>query len=428
VLAMYDMRLLFIFCSGSLVYFLWVRFFLAYRRKINYETFHLAAQENSASLQLIQGMQEIKLHNAEKQKRWEWEGIQAGIFKLDYKNLSLNQLQQSGAMLINEGKNVLITFLVAQMVVRGELTLGAMLAVQYIIGQLNSPVEQFVGFMQNAQDAKISLERLNEIHSLKNEEDIGDGLTATMPDDHSISLHDFSFAYPGSDDTGVLTQINIHIPAGKTTAIVGASGSGKTTLLKLLLKFYNGYDGTISIGDTDFRTISPSFWRSQCGAVLQDGYIFNDTILSNIAVGNSKPDIQRAEAACGMANIMSFIDTLPNRFNTQIGVNGKGISQGQKQRILIARAIYKDPAYLFFDEATNALDTENEKVITENLDAFFNGRTVVVVAHRLSTVKNAHNILVLKEGRIIESGNHATLTALKGSYYTLVKNQLELGN
>ncbi len=441
VLIMYNVQLFFVFGIGSILYFVWIRLFLRLRRKINYQTFHLAAKENTVSLQLVQGMQELKLNNAEHIKRWEWENIQASIFKLSFRNLSYSQFQQAGALFINEGKNVVITFMVAQMVVQGQLTLGAMLAVQYIIGQLNSPIEQFIGFMQTAQDAKISLERLNEIHQLKDEEtglhNEGQGVQH-LPEQKSISLTNLSFTYPGAGNDPVLEHIDITIPEGKTTAIVGVSGSGKTTLLKLLLKFYEQYDGDITVGPLvhqngegqglRFKYISPSFWRKQCGAVLQDGYIFNDSIARNIAVGYEQPDFVKLVAACKTANILSFIESLPNGFNTKLGTDGTGISQGQKQRLFIARPVYKDPQYLFFDEATNSLDANNEKAIVENLQHFFKGRTVVVVAHRLSTVKNADKIIVLHEGKIAEEGTHTELSIIRGRYYELVKNQLELGN
>lgn len=441
VLIMYNVQLFFVFGIGSILYFVWIRLFLRLHRKINYQTFHLAAKENTVSLQLVQGMQELKLNNAEHLKRWEWENIQTSIFKLSFRNLSYSQLQQAGALFINEGKNAVITFLVALMVVQGQLTLGAMLAIQYIIGQLNSPIEQFIDFMQTAQDAKISLERLNEIHQLQDEESglpsDGEGIQY-LPEQKSISLCNLSFTYPGAGNDPVLEHIDITIPEGKTTAIVGVSGSGKTTLLKLLLKFYEKYEGDITVGPLThlngegqglrFKYISPSFWRKQCGAVLQEGYIFNDSIARNIAVGFEQPDFAKLVAACKTANILSFIESLPNGFNTKLGTDGTGISQGQKQRLLIARAVYKDPQYLFFDEATNSLDANNEKAIVENLQQFFKGRTVVVVAHRLSTVKNADKIVVLHEGKIAEEGTHTELSILRGRYYELVKNQLELGN
>ncbi len=428
VLAQYNVQLFFVFTAGSILYFAWVQIFLRIRRKINYQTFHISAKENNATLQLVQGMQEIKLHNAEKLKRWEWENIQAGIFKLNFKSLTYSQVQQAGALLINQGKDVLITFLVASLVINGQLTLGAMLAIQYIIGQLSSPIEQFVGFVQSAQDAKISMERLNEIHQLKDEESADTTYINLLPENKTIYFNNLSFTYPGAGNEPVLKNINLQIPEGKVTAIVGVSGSGKTTLLKLLLKFYDYYNGDIKIGETNYKYISPSFWRKQCGAVLQDGYIFNDTIARNIAVGNEVVDYPKMIRCSKTANILSYIESLPNGFNTQLGAEGVGMSQGQKQRLLIARAIYKDPQYLFFDEATNALDANNEKAIVENLQEFFNGRTVIIVAHRLSTVKNADKIIVLHEGSINEEGTHQELSLLKGKYYELVKNQLELGN
>ena len=428
VLAYYNAQLFFVFAVGSIIYVTWVQIFLRIRRKINYQTFHISAKENNATLQLVQGMQEIKLHGAEKLKRWEWENIQAGIFKLNFKSLTYSQFQQAGALLINQGKDVVITFLVAGLVINGQLTLGAMLAIQYIIGQLSSPIEQFVNFVQAAQDAKISMERLNEIHQLKDEENINTTYINQLPENKSIHFNNLSFTYSGAGNEPVLQNINLEIPEGKVTAIVGVSGSGKTTLLKLLLKFYDHFTGEIKIGETNLKYISPSFWRKQCGAVLQDGYIFNDTIARNIGVGDEVIDYTKLIHCCKTANILSFIESLPNGFNTQLGAEGVGMSQGQKQRLLIARAIYKNPEYLFFDEATNALDANNEKAIVENLQEFFKGRTVVIVAHRLSTVKNADKIIVLHKGSITEEGTHQELSQQKGKYFELVKNQLELGN
>lgn len=427
VLATYNLSIFAIFTAGSILYFLWVYVFLRVRRRINYQTFYISSRENDATLQLVQGMQEIRLHNAEQLKRWEWENIQAGIFKLNLKSLTYSQFQQAGALLINEGKNVLITFVVARLVIEGQLTFGAMLAVQYIIGQLTSPIEHFITFMQSAQDAKISMERLNEIHQLKDEEDTRKSYLYTLPESRSIRIQGLSFTYPGAGNEPVLSNIDLEIPEGKTTAIVGLSGSGKTTLIKLLLKFYPAYTGQIKIGETNFTYVSPSFWRKQCGAVLQDGYIFNDNIARNIAVGETAIDQQQLIRCCKTANILSFIESLPNGFDTQLGVDGVGLSQGQKQRVLIARAIYRNPGYLFFDEATNALDANNERVIVDRLQQIFKGKTVVVVAHRLSTVKNADKIVVLDNGRIVEEGTHGHLTEKKGKYFELVKNQLELG-
>ena len=428
LLAFYNLKLLVVFSIGSALYVLWVRVFLGMRRKLNYQTFNISARENSATLQLVQGMQEIRLNNAEQLKRWEWENLQAGIFKLNFKSLSYSQLQQTGAMLINQGKDVVITFLVAGLVIEGRLTLGAMLAIQYVVGQLSGPIEQFVGFTQSAQDAKISIERLNEIHQLQDEEQAGAAYIHQIPENKRIQLEDLSFTYPGVGKEPVLKNITLEIPQGKVTAIVGVSGSGKTTLLKLLLKFYEDYAGKIKIGDTNFSYISPSFWRQRCAAVMQEGYIFSDSIARNIAVGQETIDYERMVRCCKAANILSFVESLPNGFITQIGAEGVGLSQGQKQRILIARSIYKDPDYLLFDEATNALDANNEKEIVENLQDFFRGRTVVIVAHRLSTVRHADKIIVLHEGKIAEEGTHQELSDAKGKYFELVKNQLELGN
>lgn len=457
VLVIYNVQLFFVFLIGSIIYFAWVQFFLKIRRKINYQTFHLSAKENNATLQLIQGMQEIRLNNAEKQKRWQWENIQAAIFKLNFKNLNYNQWQQAGATLINGIQDLAITYIVAKLVIDGQLTLGAMLAVQYIIGQLSGPINQWVGFVQNAQDAKISMERLNEVHGLEDEEKPGRFYTEIIPENKSICLQNVSFTYPVAGNEPVLKNINLVIPDGKVTAIVGVSGSGKTTLLKLLLKIYAQYDGAIRIGmnsnsedyKTDFgnnglylknnsssnvshagirfENISPSWWRKKCGAVMQDGFLFNDTIAANIAVGSDEIAYTQLISSCETANILSFIEGLPNGFYTELGAEGAGISQGQKQRLLIARAVYKSPDFLFFDEATNSLDANNEKEIVENLAGFFEGRTVVVVAHRLSTVKNADKIVVLQQGEIIEEGTHRELTEKRGAYYELVKNQLELG-
>ncbi len=435
VLIMYNVQLFFVFCAGSAVYFIWIALFMRIRRKLNYENFHLSAKENDATLQLIQGMQELRLNNAEKQKRWEWENIQAAIFKLNFKNLNYSQWQEAGATFINQTQGIVISFIVAYLVIDGTLSLGSMLAIQYIIGQLSAPVQQWIGFMQSAQDAKISMERLNEIHQLDEEELPEKMYSKELPENKTISLKNLSFTYPGAGNEPVFEHFDLDIPENKITAIVGTSGSGKTTLIKLLLKVYDQYSGEIRVGGNDiqeegmkFDFISHAHWRNRCGSVLQDGYIFNDTIAKNIAVGREEVDYSRLVHSCRIANIHFFIESLPNGYYTKLGVEGTGISQGQKQRLLIARAIYKDPDYIFFDEATNALDANNEKVIIENLQKFFEGRTVVVVAHRLSTVKNADKIVVIEKGKIVEEGTHKTLTALKGKYFELVKNQLELGN
>jgi ATP-binding cassette, subfamily B, bacterial len=434
-LLQYNTMVFGIFALGSILYYLWIRIFLKQRRNLDYKRFAIASKENTATMQLIQGMQEIKLNNAEQLKRWEWEGLQANLFKLQFKSLSLSQWQQAGAFFINEGKNILITFFVAKAVIEGSLTLGQMLAIQYIIGQLNSPIEQMIGFVQQLQDAKLSLERLNEIHELPDEaapssSAEGGELTKRIgyEGSKSITFSNLTFKYPGAGNEPVLQNINLHIPSGKVTAIVGTSGSGKTTILKLLQKFYDNYTGEIRIGESNIHNYSPNFWRSVSSSVMQEGFIFNDNIANNITVGDDRPNYERLMQACKIANVQQFVEQLPLGFNTKIGAEGNGISTGQKQRILIARAVYKNPSFLFLDEATNALDANNEKVIMENMQQFFKGRTVVVVAHRLSTVKNADKIVVLENGLIVEEGNHEELAVKKGKYYTLIKNQLELGN
>ena len=427
VLLTYNTTVFAVFFSGSALYLFWIRLFLRFRRTLDYKRFAVASKESSATMQLINGMHEIKLNNAEHLKRWEWESLQASLFKLNFKSLSLSQYQQAGAFFINQGKNIFITYLVAKSVLEGQLTLGAMLAIQYIIGQLNSPVEQLISFSQQAQDAKISLERLNEIHQLDEEENKDRQFTNNISDNKSIQLRNLSFTYSGAGNLPVLSNINIEFPSGKTTAIVGMSGSGKTTILKLIQKFYENYQGEIKIGDGNLKYLSPYYWRTISGSVMQDGYIFSDSIDKNIAVGDETTDYQKLIHACKVANILSFVESLPLGFNTKIGAEGNGISTGQKQRILIARAVYKNPAFILFDEATNALDANNEKAIMENLQEFFKGRTVVIVAHRLSTVKNADKIVVLENGVIIEEGNHTELVQKRGKYYELVKNQLELG-
>ncbi|MCL2290294.1 MAG: peptidase domain-containing ABC transporter [Bacteroidetes bacterium] len=428
VLGLYNLKILGIFLLASVLYVLWIVIFLKRRKELDYKRFAQASAEQSNLYQLITGMQEIKLNNSEKQKRWEWENIQIKLFNVSIKGLALSQYQQAGAFFIDQTKNIVISFFAAQAVINGNMTLGMMMAVQYIIGQLNAPIGQLIGFVQSAQDAKISLERLGEIHNREDEENPNASKIMLLPQNRTVSVQNLTFQYDGQYSETVLDNVNLEIPSGKVTAIVGMSGSGKTTLVKLLLGFYLPVKGEIKIGEYNLQNINAHVWRGHCGAVMQDGYIFSDTIARNIAVGDEIVDTNRLLHAAKVANIQEMVEGLPLGYNTKIGQEGQGISQGQRQRILIARAVYKNPEYIFFDEATNALDANNEKVIMENLDEFFEGKTVVVVAHRLSTVKNADNIVVLEKGKIVEQGTHKELTKLKGIYYELVKNQLELGN
>lgn len=428
VLLSYNLLIFIVFALGSVLYLLWIRLFLRLRRKLDYERFEIAARENNATMQLVNGIQEIKLNNAEHSYRWAWEGLQATLFKLNFRSLSLTQYQQMGAFFINQGKNVAITFIAAKLVIDHQLTLGMMLAAQYIIGQLNGPVEQLINFVQQAQDARISIERLNDIHVLEDEEPLKKEYVRELQEVNSINIKDLSFSYPGAGNEPVLKNINLLIPQGKTTAIVGMSGSGKTTLIKLLLRFYENYSGDIYLDRVNFRSISPKFWRSMSGAVMQDSFIFNDNIQKNITVTEDQVDEHKLQNACKIACLTSYIEKLPLGFNTKLGAEGSGISGGQKQRIAIARAVYKDPKFIFFDEATNSLDANNEKMILENLQHFLAGKTAIVVAHRLSTVKNADKIVVLDKGEIVEEGTHTELVERKGNYYQLVKNQLELGS
>jgi ATP-binding cassette subfamily B protein len=425
VLAIYNIPVFLIFLAGTLLYFFWVSFFMKKRRDLDHKRFEQMSSERSKIMELISGMQEIKLHNAERQKRWGWEFLQISLFKIQIKGLRLEQVQSSGASIINELKNILISFFTAKLVIDGSLTLGMMLSVSYIIGQLNAPIAQFLGFIFSLQDAKISLERLNEIHNKEDEEPTTENKETELPESKDLKLENISFRYLGSDKM-VLDNISLLIPENKTTAIVGASGSGKTTLMKLLLRFYEPNEGLIKIGHFELNNLTQYLWRHNSGSVMQDGFIFNDTIANNIAIGEDSIDKEKLRKAVTIANIKEFIEELPLNYNTKIGAEGMGISGGQKQRILIARAVYKNPQFIFFDEATSALDANNEKVIMENLNNFFKGRTAVIIAHRLSTVKNADQIVVMDKGRIIEIGTHRELIDQKGAYFNLVKNQLEL--
>ncbi len=427
VLAYYNLKIFLVFFTGSILYFFWVILFLKRREALDYKRFSEFSQEKSKVIELINGMQEIKLHNAEKQKRWGWEYVQARLFKVSMTRLILEQTQNIGSNFINELKNIFIVFLSAKLVIDGQITLGMMMAISSIVGSLNGPVLQLIGFIREVQDAKISLARLSEIHDKEDESEQEQNQTSDIPLNDNIVLKDVSFRYVGSDSL-VLNELNLTIPANKVTAIVGTSGSGKTTLMKLLLKFYEPLSGSISIGKSDLQHIKQKSWRSHVGTVMQEGYIFNDTIAHNIAIGQDIIDKERLLYATDVANIKSFVEEYPLGFNTKIGQEGIGMSTGQKQRLLIARAVYKNPEMLFFDEATSALDANNEKEIMEKLNIFFKDKTVVVIAHRLSTVMNADQIVVLEKGKIIEIGNHEELVAKKGNYYELVKNQLQLGS
>jgi len=425
VLAWYDLSIFTIFFIGSALYFGWITIFLKRRKDLDYKRFSQLSAEQTKVMELINGMQEIKLHNAEQQKRWSWEFLQAKLFKIRTKSLVLEQTQTMGSNAINEIKNIFITILSAKLVIDGQITLGMMMAISYIIGQLNAPIQQLIGFVYAYQDAKIALERLTEIHGKEDEEKTGDEKIVDVPADADIQLSKINFRYLGSDEL-VLKELDLTILANKVTAIVGASGSGKTTLMKMLLKFYEPLQGEIKVGNINLSNISQYAWRSKCGSVMQEGFIFNDTIANNIAVGEEIVDKKKLLKAVEIANIKEFIENLPLAYNTKIGSSGVGMSTGQKQRLLIARAVYKNPEIIFFDEATSALDANNEKVIMENLNQFFKDKTAVVIAHRLSTVRNADQIVVLDKGKIIEKGTHNELINLKGSYYNLVKNQLEL--
>jgi len=427
VLGYYSLQIFGVFVFGSIFYIAWVLFFFKKRKELDYKRFSQVSQEQSKVIELINGMQEIKLHNAERRMRWNWEYVQARLFKISTKSLALEQTQSVGSNFINELKNMFITILSAKLVIDGELTLGMMMAISYIVGQLNAPVTQLIGFMRDVQDAKISLERLGEIHNKEDEEKEGEEKVTVIPENADIKLKGVSFKYTGGLEP-VLKEVSFTIPANKTTAIVGVSGSGKTTLMKLLLRFYELDKGEILIHNFNLKNISQKVWRAHCGVVMQEGYIFNDTIAKNIAVGEDYVDTKKLLHAVDIANVTDYIDGLPLGYNTKIGNEGSGLSTGQKQRLLIARAVYKNPKFLFFDEATSALDANNEMVIMEKLNTFFTDKTAVVIAHRLSTVKNAHQIVVLDKGKIVEVGNHTELIKQKGNYYHLVKNQLELGN
>lgn len=429
VLFIYNSFIFLVFLAGSIIYGIWIALFMRRRKVLDYELFEQQAINSNKTYQFITSMQEIKLQDCEQRRRWEWEDVQADLFKVQMKSLKLTQTQEAGSIFINELKNIIITVLSATAVIHGDLTLGMMLTVQYIIGQLNSPVEQLMAFFYSLQDVKISLERINEIHLQNNEEDRGrDQKTEFDNGGKAISLRNVVFKYDPHSLRTTIDGVNIEIPEGKVTAIVGASGSGKTTLIKLMLGYYPVMDGHIYIGDSPLSKYSLKWWRRQCGVVMQDGVIFSESIARNIAVDDGEIDKERLMKAAEIANVKDFVMALPLRFDTIIGRDGVGLSQGQRQRILIARAVYKNPDFIFLDEATNSLDAGNERAIVENLNRFYKGKTVVVVAHRLSTVRNADQIVVLDGGKVVETGTHESLTAKRGAYYNLVKNQLELGS
>lgn len=427
ILAWYDWRILAIFLAGNALYVLWILFFMKFRRELDIKRFNQSAGEQSKIIQLVQGMQEIKLNNCEQQKRWEWEHIQVRLFKISVRSLSIGQIQQVGSVFFTQTTNILVTFIAAQAVISGDMTLGMMMALTYIIGQLSAPISEFIGFAQSFQDAKISLERLNEIHDTKDEEEGIENKLSQLPENHTITVDDVSFSYSGAERDYALHNVSLTIPEHKVTAIVGASGSGKSTLVKLLLGFYEPGHGKIKVGATPLAAINPHRWRQATGSVMQESFIFSDSIARNIAVSSDEIDMKRLRRAIRMANVDDYVDSLPLGLSTKIGMEGCGLSAGQRQRLLIARALYKDPDFIFFDEATNSLDANNERTVMENLHEACRGKTVLIVAHRLSTVKDADNIIVLDKGRVVEQGTHRQLTEQRGVYYTLVKNQLELG-
>ncbi|MGM9778993.1 MAG: peptidase domain-containing ABC transporter [Prevotella sp.] len=427
ILGYYHPLILVIFLGGNSLHVVWILSFMRFRRELDIKRFNQSAGEQSKIIQLIQGMQEIKLNNCERQKRWEWEHIQVKLFRINVRGLSLGQIQQAGSSFFTQTTGIIVSFIAAKAVVDGQMTLGMMMSLTYIIGQVAAPISEFIGFAQSFQDAKISLERLNEIHNQVDEEQNIETKLSRLPVNRDICLKDVTFSYSGADRDYALEGVNLTIPANKVTAIVGASGSGKTTIVKLLQGFYEPLRGQISIGNTPLSLINPHLWRSKAGSVMQESFIFSDTIARNIAIATDDIDLNRLHHAVEVANIGDYINSLPLGYSTKIGMEGNGLSAGQRQRILIARAVYKNPEFIFFDEATNSLDANNESIIMKNLQTFYKGKTVLVVAHRLSTVRHADKIIVLDHGKVIEEGTHDELTVRRGAYYTLVKNQLELG-
>lgn len=432
LLLTYDIKIFLIYFVLSFLSVVWVLKFMHKRRDIDYRRFQSTRQNQDNLYEIVMGMSEIKLNLAEKKKRWGWERLQVALFQINIKSLNLEQLQRTGFLFFSNLKNLLLTYVAASETIKGNMTLGALLAISYIIGQTNSPLEQIINFLRSAQDASLSMERLQEIHNKSDEDLFTEECLPSITDKRGmgdISISHLGYQYDGPDSPLVLNDVSFRIPAGKVTAIVGSSGSGKTTLLKLLLKFYEPVAGVISVGAKTLEEIPARYWRSNCGTVMQDGYIFADTIVNNITLSSeSNIDEGLLEKAIYCSNLSEYLNILPLKLNTRLGLNGQGLSMGQKQRLLLARAIYKNPDYLFFDEATSALDANNEKIIVERLKDFYSGRTVVIIAHRLSTVRNADQIIVLDRGKVIESGNHSELTCRKEYYYELIKNQLELGN
>lgn len=432
VLCYYDYKILIIYIALTILAIIWSFYWLKKIKYLDYFKFQQRSESQENIFELFNGVIEMKLNQFEDYKRGEWEKIQEKLFKLNIRVLKLDQFQLSGFDFLNQLKNILVTFLAATLVVNGKMSLGELLSVSYIIGQMNSPVNQLLIFFRSLQDAKLSLERLNEVQNHPEEEQ-EDSLQLDINNSKNsfnlgIKFDNVNFQYEGPKAPYILKDINMFIPDGKITAIVGSSGTGKTTLMKLLLKFYEPTQGAILYNSHNINSISSKSLRENCGVVMQDGFIFSDTIERNIAMGEEIINKEKLRRAVKIANIEDFIESLPLKYNTKVGASGNGISGGQKQRILIARAVYKNPHYIFFDEATSALDAENEKIIHDNLQEFFKGKTVVIIAHRLSTVKNANNIIVLNENKIVEQGNHPELVCKKGRYYNLVKNQLELGN
>lgn len=428
LLAIYNLPIFYVFFVSTMLYTGWIFLFMKYRRNLDYKRFRISSENQTYMVEMIQSIKDIKLNNAQKQKRWGWEAIQAKLFKFKVKSLALTQYQAAGSMAINQIKAIIITYMSAKAVMDGEITLGGMMAIQFIVSMVSNPVHDLLEFLQSYQDAKMSLERLNEIYETEEEEDLQIDYLDKLPTNKTIEMRNVSFRYYGAGNDSIFKNLNLTFPEGKTTAIVGMSGSGKTTILKLLLRFYDYEEGEILIGGKKLEQLSFSLWRDSCGAVLPDNYIYADSIERNIVINEEFPNEERLRKAIEISNLDDLINEQPFGLATKIGTSGRGISQGQRQRLMIARAIYKDPSFIFLDEATSSLDAKNEKTIIENLQQFYKNKTVIIVAHRLSTVKNADNIVVLNKGEVVEQGNHNELTSRKGYYFDLVRNQLELGN